>query len=63
MIRSIAVAGLTCGVLDGLSAVVLFGWFGATPTQVFQGIARGALGPSIAITISRLVGRFKSCAR
>jgi hypothetical protein len=46
MIRPIAIAGLICGVLDGLSAVVLFGWLGLTPAQVFQGIAGGALGPA-----------------
>ncbi len=42
--RAIAAAGTICGLLDGLSAILLFGWFGASPAQVFQGIARGALG-------------------
>jgi hypothetical protein len=44
MMRAIAAAGTICGVLDGVSAIVVFGWFGARPAQVFQGIARGALG-------------------
>lgn len=43
-LRTIAAAGTICGILDGLSAIVLFGWLGATPAQVFQGIARGAMG-------------------
>jgi hypothetical protein len=46
MIRSIAVAGLICGVLDGLSAVALFGWLGADAGTTLSGIARGALGPA-----------------
>ena len=44
MMRAIAAAGTICGVLDGVSAIVLFGWLGASPAQVFQGIASGALG-------------------
>jgi hypothetical protein len=44
MMRTIAAAGAICGILDGLSAILLFGWLGASPAQVFQGIARGALG-------------------
>jgi uncharacterized membrane protein YagU involved in acid resistance len=44
MLRTIAIAGTICGILDGLSAILLFGWLGATPAQVFQGIARGVMG-------------------
>jgi hypothetical protein len=44
MLRTIAIAGTICGILDGISAILLFGALGATPAQVFQGIARGALG-------------------
>jgi hypothetical protein len=44
MLRPIAIAGAICGVLDGISAILLFGYLGATPAQVFQGIARGAMG-------------------
>src|SRR5258708_21817338 len=44
MMRAIAAAGTICGVLDGMSAIVLFRWFGASPAQVFQGMAGGALG-------------------
>jgi len=44
MMRAIAAAGLLCGILDGLSAIVLFGSMGATPAGVFRGIARGAMG-------------------
>ncbi len=46
MMRRIAAAGTICGILDGLSAILLFGWLGSTPAQVFQGIASGALGPA-----------------
>jgi len=43
-IRAIAAAGTVCGILDGISALLLFGSKGASAAQVFQGIARGALG-------------------
>lgn len=46
MTRTIAAAGTICGILDGLSAILVFGRFGASPAQVFQAIARGALGPA-----------------
>lgn len=40
-------AGLICGVLDGLSAIVVSGlFFGIKPMRVFQGIASGLLGRS-----------------
>jgi|SRR5579872_4009537 len=43
-IRTIAAAGTACAVLDGISALLLFGSKGASAAQVFQGIARGAMG-------------------
>lgn len=39
-------AGLICGVLDGISATVVGGFFGSTPIRLFQGIASGLLGRS-----------------
>jgi hypothetical protein len=39
-------AGLICGILDGISAVVVSAFFGAGPMRVFQGIASGLLGRS-----------------
>jgi hypothetical protein len=39
-------AGLTCGVLDGISATVVSWLFGGTPIRLFQGIASGLLGRS-----------------
>ena len=49
--RRLAVAWLAgtvaVGVLDGLDAIVVFGLrSGVTPTQIFQGIAAGVLGPA-----------------
>jgi hypothetical protein len=44
--RAIVWAGLTCGVLDGLSATVVSALFGGTPMRLFQGIASGLLGRS-----------------
>jgi hypothetical protein len=35
---------LAVGVLDGLDAVIVFGFVGATPTRIFQSIASGVLG-------------------
>ena len=43
-VRVILVAGAICGVLDGLSAIGVLGFFGVGPARVFQGIARGLLG-------------------
>ena len=43
-IRAIAAAGTACGVLDGISAILLFGSRGASPAQVFRSIAYGAMG-------------------
>ncbi len=48
MLKTIALAGTICGVLDGISAILLFGSMGASPAQVFQGIARGAMGRAAA---------------
>ncbi len=35
-----------CGVLDGISALVVFGALGVKPVRLFQGIASGLLGPA-----------------
>lgn len=39
-------AGLACGVLDITAALVVYGFFGAKPMRLLQGIASGLLGPS-----------------
>lgn len=44
--RALVLGGLTVGVLDGLDALVFFGFRGVTPTRLFQGIASGLLGRS-----------------
>src|SRR6266436_2014054 len=38
-------AGLTCGVLDITAALVVYGYLGAKPMRLLQGIASGLLGP------------------
>src|SRR5260370_30008273 len=38
-------AGLACGVLDITAALVVYGYFGAKPVRLLQGIASGLLGP------------------
>lgn len=38
-------AGLACGVLDITAAFVVYGYFGAKPMRLLQGIASGLLGP------------------
>jgi hypothetical protein len=43
---TILLAGFVCGVLDGISAIVLTAALGGTTTRLFQGIARGVLGPA-----------------
>ena len=43
-VRTIAAAGALCGILDGISAIALFGSKGASAAQIFQSIARGAMG-------------------
>ncbi len=37
--------GLACGVLDIAAALVVYGFFGAKPIRLLQGIAGGLLGP------------------
>ena len=37
-------AGSLCGVLDITAAFVVYGWFGAKPLRLLQGIASGLLG-------------------
>ena len=43
-VRVILVAGAICGILDGLSAIAVLGYFGVGRVRIFQGIARGLLG-------------------
>ena len=38
-------AGLACGVLDITAAFIVYGFFGARPIPLLQGIAAGLLGP------------------
>ena len=38
-------AGFVCGVLDITAALVVYGFFGAKPMRLLQGIASGLLGP------------------
>jgi len=38
-------AGLACGVLDITAAFIVYGFFGAKPIPLLQGIASGLLGP------------------
>ena len=45
-LRAILYAGLICGTLDAISAVLVSAAFGGTPIRVFQGIASGLLGRS-----------------
>ncbi|HWW17832.1 MAG TPA: hypothetical protein VNY81_04335 [Candidatus Saccharimonadales bacterium] len=42
---AILVGGLACGVLDITAALVVYGYFGARPLRLLQGIAGGVLGP------------------
>src|SRR5260370_37272322 len=37
--------GLLCGVLDSTAALVVYGYMGAKPLRLLQGIAGGLLGP------------------
>jgi len=43
--RAILWAGLIAGTLDITAAFVVYGFFGATPLRILQGIAAGLLGP------------------
>lgn len=38
-------AGFACGVLDITAAFIVYGFFGAKPVPLLQGIASGLLGP------------------
>jgi hypothetical protein len=38
-------AGFTCGCLDIIAALVVYGFFGVRPMRLLQGIASGLLGP------------------
>ena len=38
-------AGLIAGAMDITAAFVVYGFFGATPLRILQGIASGLLGP------------------
>jgi len=44
-LEAILWGGLTCGVLDITAAFVVYGFFGAKPIPLLQGIASGLLGP------------------
>ncbi|HST10520.1 MAG TPA: hypothetical protein VLL05_09080 [Terriglobales bacterium] len=43
--KAILCAGLIAGTLDITAAFVVYGFFGATPLRILQGIASGLLGP------------------
>ena len=43
-LRALLWAGFTCGVLDITAALVVYGFFGAKPMRLLQGIASGLLG-------------------
>jgi hypothetical protein len=43
--KAIAMAGLACGVLDLIAALVVYGSMGLKPLRLLQGIAAGVLGP------------------
>lgn len=42
---AILVGGVACGVLDITAALVVYGYMGAKPLRLLQGIAGGVLGP------------------
>ena len=44
-LRAVVWAGFACGVLDITAALVVYGFFGAKPVPLLQGIASGLLGP------------------
>ena len=44
-LRAILWGGLACGVLDIAAALVVYGFLGAKPVRLLQGIAGGVLGP------------------
>ena len=45
ILRPIFWGGLMCGILDITAAFVVYGFFGARPIPILQGIAAGLLGP------------------
>jgi hypothetical protein len=45
-VRAVLWAGFACGVLDITAAFVVYGFFGAKPVPLLQGIASGLLGPN-----------------
>lgn len=45
-LRAVLAAGFACGVLDITAALVVYGYFGAKPMRLLQGIASGLLGAS-----------------
>ena len=44
-LHAVVWGGLACGVLDITAALVVYGYFGAKPLRLLQGIAGGLLGP------------------
>jgi len=44
-VRAVLWAGFSCGVLDITAALVVYGYFGAKPVRLLQGIGSGLLGP------------------
>jgi len=44
--KAIVWAGLIAGAMDITAAFIVYGFFGATPLRILQGIASGLLGPS-----------------
>ena len=44
-LRAVLAAGFACGVLDITAAFIVYGYFGAKPMPLLQGIASGLLGP------------------
>jgi hypothetical protein len=47
-------AGLVAGLLDITAAFVVYGFFGAAPLRILQGIAGGLLGPRTSSASSSL---------
>jgi hypothetical protein len=43
--RAVLWAGFACGVMDITAAFIVYGFFGAKPVPLLQGIASGLLGP------------------
>ncbi len=44
-VRVVLWAGFACGVMDITAAFIVYGFFGAKPVPLLQGIASGLLGP------------------